>query len=207
MFASFEKFTNDSQTKFAVLTFPLLCDTMSVNTTQRKVQNRMKLIKTERLTLSPLSPADEKGLLSILADGDVQKTYMIPENATQAQMQRIAQRIIALSHDSAHFTRGIYLQDTLIGLVNDVEVTDDHMELGYAIHPAHWNRGYATEMLKAASQALFARGFSAVRAGAFSQNTASLRVMEKCGMKKLAETETITYRGAEHLCIYYALEK
>ena len=55
--------------------------------------------------------------------------------------------------------------------------------------------------------ALFSEGFSAVKAGAFSENAASIRVMEKCGMTKTGETEQIEYRGKTHTCVYYAIER
>ena len=46
-------------------------------------------------------------------------------------------------------------------------------------------------------------GFATVTAGAFEQNVASLRVMQKCGMVRLEKTDEIEYRGRVHTCIYY----
>ena len=54
---------------------------------------------------------------------------------------------------------------------------------------------------------LFSRGFEAVTAGAFSENAASLRVMQKCGMELQDFTEDIAYRGTTHKCIYYAIRR
>ena len=51
---------------------------------------------------------------------------------------------------------------------------------------------------------LFAKGFREVVCGAFEENTASLRVMEKAGMEKLDITESIEYRGKVHNCVYYS---
>jgi RimJ/RimL family protein N-acetyltransferase len=46
-----------------------------------------------------------------------------------------------------------------------------------------------------------------VTAGAFEDNLASLRVMEKCGMQPMEHTDTIEYRGCEHLCLYRAIDR
>ena len=51
---------------------------------------------------------------------------------------------------------------------------------------------------------LWRHGFRKVIAGAFEENRASLRVMEKCGMTLQPETEDIDYRGKIHRCVYYA---
>ena len=44
-----------------------------------------------------------------------------------------------------------------------------------------------------------------VRCGAFSENTASIRVMEKAGMVREDFTEDIEYRGIMHHCVYYSI--
>ena len=49
--------------------------------------------------------------------------------------------------------------------------------------------------------------FLEIITGAFEENTASIRVMEKCGMRKAAAEEDITYRGRNHHCVYYTIEK
>ena len=43
-------------------------------------------------------------------------------------------------------------------------------------------------------------------AGAFAENLSSIRVMEKCGMQKLAKRADIEYRGKLHRCVYYAVK-
>ena len=77
------------------------------------------------------------------------------------------------------------------------------IELGYVIHPDHHNRGYMTSALKLAVSDLFALGYQAVVCGAFEQNKASQRVMEKSGMVKMEKVDTVEYRGTTHICVYY----
>ena len=75
------------------------------------------------------------------------------------------------------------------------------------IHPDYQGRGYMTIALKLAIGELLKTGYQAVVCGAFAHNAASMRVMEKCGMTKLAYTDCVEYRGQTHHCIYYAAEK
>ena len=112
-------------------------------------------------------------------------------------------RIKELSENCTRLVYGIYLENELVGFMNDVEMDEGWVELGYVISPAHKNCGFATEALSALIDEAFRLGFSRVKTGAFSENAASMRVMEKCGMKKSSETEKIEYRGATHDCVYY----
>lgn len=90
----------------------------------------------------------------------------------------------------------------MIGFVNDCEIGDDEIEIGYVIHPQYQGRGYATEAVHAVIAELREMGFRKVTAGYFSENTASLRVMEKCGMQKTTITDEEDYRGKRHICKY-----
>ncbi len=164
----------------------------------------IKTIKTERLEIKPYSEKDRAQLVELLMNDDIKKTFMIPDFKTKEELHNMINKIeqYALSED--HFERGIYKNDCLIGFVNDVEIDNNTIELGYVIHPSYHNHGYATEMLRAVIDELLSNGFSTVIAGAFSENTASIRVMQKCGMKKLDKEDDIIYRGIKRQCVYYA---
>lgn len=164
----------------------------------------MQIIPTPRLTLRPLCPTDEGALLALFRHPAVGETYMVPELSDPQAAQRLFQRIMTLSLDDKHFVRAIDLQGQLIGLINDTEIIGTTMELGWVIHPDHQRRGYCTEAVSAALQALFAQGYTQITAGAFQHNAASLRVMQKCGMIPLDKEETIEYRGRTHLCVFRA---
>ncbi len=162
-------------------------------------------LKTERLRLAALRPQDAPALIALLTDPSVTETYMVPPLETPEAKERLFQRLKQLSEDPERFVYGIYLNDTAIGLLNETDRSGGEIELGCAIDPAHRDRGYASEAMRAAIKELLGLGFSAVRAGAFIENKASIRVMEKCGMQRTSETETITYRGREHTCCYYRI--
>ena len=73
----------------------------------------------------------------------------------------------------------------VIGLINQCNRTNKVMntiEVGYAIGKKYWNKGYATEAMKAMIDLLFEKGVHKVVACHITENKASGRVMEKCGM-------------------------
>ncbi len=165
------------------------------------------LIKTERLTLKPFEPEDKTALSEILLNEEIKKTYMIPDFENTEALDKMVNRFTELSRSDSRFVRGIYLKKALIGFVNDVGIDGGEIELGYVIHPAHWGRGYATEMLKAVLKLLCESGFSVIKTGAFSENPASIRVMEKSGMVRCAQTDELEYRGKKHVCVYFERRK
>lgn len=158
--------------------------------------------KTNRLTLHPMVPNDSEALSAILRSDVTKATYMVPDLDEQSGKQ-LALRIISLSLDRSRYVRGIYCGNDLIGFLNDVETTVESIELGWVIAPNKQNQGYCTEAVEAAISDLFSRGHTSVIAGAFSQNKASIRVMEKAGMQPIEKTEEIEYRGQTHKCVYF----
>ncbi len=164
-------------------------------------------ITTDRLTLRPFERGDERDMIAILKDDTVKKTYMIPDFADESEAVALFDKLMNRSLDGAHYVRGVFLNDKAIGFINDVAIDNGRVEIGYVIAPAHHNQGYCTEAVRAAIDDLFARGFDAVEAGAFPQNTASQRVMQKCGMTKIEKTERIAYRGRVYDCVFYEIRK
>ena len=155
------------------------------------------------IRLAPLRAADLETMLDILTNDCVKQTYMLPDFPSREDAVPLFQRLVGLSGDSRRFVRGIYADETLVGFLNDVEIENGAIELGYVIHPRFQGNGYATEALGIAIGELFRLGFQAVITGAFRQNAASIRVMEKNGMTRIEKAEPIEYRGKTHICVYY----
>ena len=165
------------------------------------------MLQTKRLVLKPYSDTDRAGMLRLLTDEMIRKTFMIPDFGSAADADAMFEKLKAWSLCDTHYERGIYLEGQLIGFINDVEIDGPNIEVGYVIHPAHHNQGFATEALSAAIRDLFDKGYSRVKAAAFWDNTASRRVMEKCGMRLTAQTGSVTYHGKLQECVYYAIDK
>lgn len=165
----------------------------------------IKTVTTPRLTLRPFEKKDEAAAAQILCNDRVKQTYMLPD-LDEAGAKKLFEHFVKLSRQEDRFVRAVCLEGALIGWLNDTEISGDSMELGWVIHPDFWNRGYATEAVRAAIEALHREGFGCVYAGAFAENPASIRVMQKAGMHLLDKTEDLEYRGKLHHCVYYGAQ-
>lgn len=159
------------------------------------------------MELKIITEAEKDIMLDLLTDDSIKQTYMLPDFESRETSIPLFQRLCALSKDKTHFVRGIFTDGKLVGFLNDVEIENGTIELGYVIHPDHWGKGYATAALKVAITQLFDLGYHMVLAGAFAENPASLRVMEKAGMRKISKTDTIEYRGVLHSCVYCQIDR
>ena len=157
-------------------------------------------IVTERLTLRPYRAEDRERLAEMLRNPEITKTFMVPDYPEKAQYDALADRLIKMSGDTVHLEYGVYLDGYMIGFVNDCGYDGDTIELGYVIDPAFRGHGYAPEAVRAVIGEIREMGFKKVVAGYFEGNTASLRVMEKCGLRPNGHTEEEEYRGRTYLC-------
>ena len=165
------------------------------------------MLITERLVIRAISGDDQEAMIRLFTDDIVKKTYMLPDFQVKEQAIRLFERLRELSFSKERYVRGVYLENNLIGIVNDTGIEGKKLEVGYAFLPEYYNQGYATEMLKAVIDDLFQKGFEEILAGAFEKNVASQRVMQKAGMKLIDMTEEIEYRGETHHCVFYAITK
>lgn len=155
------------------------------------------------LKLRGFLPTDQTRILETVTSTKVNQTYMLPDFEKPEDAIPLFERLSKLSMDSSRFVRCIDVDGRAVGFLNDVEIKDGSIELGYVIHPDFHNRGYMTRALIAAIEELFTLNYERVVCGAFEGNKASQRVMEKAGMTKIDFTEIIEYRDKQHLCVYY----
>lgn len=160
-------------------------------------------MKKENIYLHEIRPENEDSVLDILTSDIVKQTYMLPDYEYREAALPQFHRLMELSKDNKRYVRGIYLDTKLIGFLNDVENKNQIIELGYAVHPDFHGQGYMTAALKLAIDELFKIGYRQIITGAFEQNRASIRVMEKAGMSRLDKIDLIEYRGRTHECVYY----
>ncbi len=165
------------------------------------------MLKTERLVIKAYADDDQAAMTALLTDARIKKTYMIPDLHTLEETAAVFEKLKRHSHSEEHYEKGIFADGGLIGFVNDVVMAGDQIEVGYAIHPDHWNRGFATEALLAVIDDLFSKGYREITAAAFTANMASRRVMEKCGMRQTGEKSAIKYQGRLQECVHYSIKK
>jgi len=161
------------------------------------------MIQTKRLVLKRYDDKDQDAMLLLLTNDVVKQTYMLPDFKAKEDAIPLFKRIQKNALLGDRIDRGIYLEGKLIGFTNAVEIKDKRIEVGYVINPEYHNQGYATEMLDRLIEELFKMGYIEVVTGAFVENIASRRVMEKCGMNLMELEEEIEYRGIVHQCVYY----
>ena len=163
-------------------------------------------VKTERLELKAIREESLDALVALATDEMVREFYMFPDFPDRAAAEAMARRLMKLSEGNDRIMVGIYLGEQFTGILNQVEVVDGTIELGYALLPRFQKRGICTEALTGAIGWCLENGFREVICGAFDGNAASFRVMQKSGMTLLDRTDEIDYRGKRHLCRYYGTQ-
>lgn len=83
---------------------------------------------------------------------------------------------------------GIELRETgeLIGMIDVVGYHHGRPVIGYCSAPAHWNKGYMTEALRAVTEELFRLGHEEIVIEAVKENIGSNRVIQKAGFEQVA---------------------
>lgn len=161
-------------------------------------------IQTKRLELKALREKDHDRMIYLLTCQDIKKTYMLPDFESKKEVSTFFRKIKEISLDDCLYFVGIFFHDQVIGFMNEVERKDRCIELGYVIDPVFQNKGFASEALNGMIHKMFDLGFKEVVCGAFDDNDASIRVMEKCGMVKMNRFDEIEYQGKFHHCVYYS---
>ncbi len=145
-------------------------------------------LETERLKFRKLTIRDT---------GDVFEYASVPEVSlyvTWSPHRTIADTKSFLKHMLFQYEKGIpsswgiELKETgkLIGTGGYLWWSTEHSkaEVGYVISDKYWNKGYMTEALKKILQFGFeTMNLERIEARCFTENKASERVMQKCGMK------------------------
>ncbi len=130
---------------------------------------------------------------------------MLPDFDNEEGYIKLFENFKKISKNPLRFLKGIYLDGVIIGFINEVEKNEESIELGYVISPKHKGKGFATEALDKSINYLLSIGYKEIICGAFEDNLASIRVMQKVGMKKYLKTDKIEYRGKTHNCVYYGI--
>src|SRR5436305_12592885 len=170
-------------------------------------------LETERLVLRPFADADLDDLHRIYGDEEVMR-YLYHEPRSRDDARALLERKIAGDElraeddwlSAAAVTRdgGRFVGDVSLHWVSEVHKTG---EIGFAFDPAAQGRGYATESARAFLRVAFEEfGLHRVIGRAEARNVASLRVLEKLGMRQeahLVENEWV--KGEWQSEVVYAM--
>jgi ribosomal-protein-alanine N-acetyltransferase len=151
-------------------------------------------ILTPRLRLRPLCEKDIEELASLDADSEVMRGssgFAIPRN--RVGTVEWLQQTLSISTKDAGLTfrvdarvSGVFLGRC--GL--RPEEGSGETELAYAFAQAAWGRGIATESASVVVERGFESGLTRIVGSALAANLASLRVLEKIGMRRTQEDLT-----------------
>ena len=152
---------------------------------ERTVSSDMPSIETDRLLLRMIRADDLDHLASLLSDPDVVKYVGDGQPAGRDEAERALESII--KHWQTHgFGRWAVVDKSsgeFIGF-GGLRSLFGTPEVVYHLAKAHWGKGYATELARAAVQFGFAeRGFDRIVAITKPQNAASIHVMDKLGLR------------------------
>jgi [ribosomal protein S5]-alanine N-acetyltransferase len=147
------------------------------------------------LRLRPCELADLDALHALFTDPEVRRFLWDDRVITRGETAGVIEASVA-SFASRGFGQWLAFPgegDALVGF-SGLRLVDGttHVELLYALAPLHWGRGLASEAAHAVLQHGFATlGMSRILARADAPNAASIRVMQRLGMR-------FERRGLEH---------
>ena len=145
---------------------------------------------TPSLELRPFTDADATAMHRIYSDPVVMRYVATGPAANLAATERLLNDYSVHQRAQGFSFWGVRERTTgtLIGDAGLYRTPAGEVELGYTLGYAWWGRGYATEAARAWLDAAFGElGLDEVVALAEPANGASLRVLEKAGMRRVGE--------------------
>jgi len=148
---------------------------------------------TPRLSIRPLTGADRADIFAVFAAPEVMRFWNSAPPRDLVEAGEWATYLEDMQHrlGYAQWRVAERATDRLVGIAG-LQPLDDgpEVEVTYALLPAAWGRGYATEAAAAALRFAFEEaGLPCVVGIAKPGNTASLDVLRKLGMRPLGEAE------------------
>jgi ribosomal-protein-alanine N-acetyltransferase len=158
------------------------------------------IFETERLYVTKWKPNDLAALHELYNDPAIRE--FISPKLTLEETQQIFENQLSLYHSQFPFGRYFIAQkrsDKFIGLLLLKEDnTKSGVEIGYSLIKNEWQKGYATEIVKAAVNWIFQQDrFVSVSAVTELINEKSTNVLLKCGFQ--SQKVFIEYSSTKHL--------
>jgi RimJ/RimL family protein N-acetyltransferase len=152
---------------------------------ERSTVEHPRELRTARLLLRPFAVEDGVGLARVLSDNEAAQFIGGAKSEEEARKSAIRMRD-AFVHRGWGTLAVIPIEGgTCIGYcgVRPLACTAD-VELAFALDRAFWRQGYATEAATAVMDAAFKfLPFTSIVGTVYPDNAASLRVLEKLGLK------------------------
>lgn len=170
-----------------------------------------KILESNRLILRPMELSDKVAIFNnICHDKDVIKYYLMGYKETLDEFD-FAKLVNFYKQNKMYYLAVVEKESNnvigMIHLCNLPSVKTPNVEIGYAYGKKYWNKGYATEALNTFIEFLKTKEVHRICAGHLKENTASGRVMQKCGMEyECTKKEEIFYNNRYYdVCYYYLI--
>lgn len=174
-----------------------------------------KTIETQKLILRRFKMEDAQDMYNNWAsDNEVTKYLTWPTHTSIEISKLVLAGWIEQYNDVQKYEWAIQLKETgsvigSIGLLN-IDNQNENCEIGYCISRQHWGKGITTEAAKAVLKfGIKEVGFERITGRHDCENTASGRVMQKCGLKYEGVLRRINKNSKGELvdCTYYSILK
>ena len=149
----------------------------------------LPVLETEHLMLRPVKRSDARDIYAYASDPEVARYVLWDPHRSVSDTRTYIRYIRSLYIHGMPGSWAVELRSSghVIGTVGFMyySETNASAEAGYSFAREHWNRGYATEALRAVIASVFSSlSLNRLEAQHDIRNPASGRVMEKSGMKK-----------------------
>ncbi|MCY3647811.1 MAG: GNAT family N-acetyltransferase [Chloroflexi bacterium] len=141
-------------------------------------------LRTRRLLLRPFGMADVDDMFANASDPEWGRYIQVPAPYTPRDAEKFVARVV-LTDPEDNLRWALVHEGRVAGNLDLTPGPEGVAELGYALARPVWGQGLATEAARAALAYGFeSLGLVRIFAYAVSTNAASLRVLEKLGMKR-----------------------
>ena len=155
--------------------------------TPQEFFSRLPVIETERLMLRKMTMRDAPDLYRYCRDKEVARHVLWDAHTSLLETRAYVRFLLYQYRNGEPGSWGIVLKETgrVVGTIGYMNYSADNstVEIGYSLSREQWGKGLMTEALNAVIGGTFrVLSLHRIEAMHFTDNPASGRVMEKCGM-------------------------
>ncbi len=171
-------------------------------------------LATDRLALVHIETHHTESFFEIMSRDEVTKYYGMSSITEIGQAENIIESFRQTFESGRGIRWGIVIKETgaFIGTVglNNLNLKGKKAEIGFELHPSHWNKGYVSEAVKEVLAYCFGElGLFRMGAVTFPENGASIALLQKLGFEKEGVLRGYLYQdGRSHdACMFSLLAK
>lgn len=159
------------------------------------------ILETQRLTLTPLAPADAPLVHPIMADPDVMAHWDVAEIEDPDVVNQVLDSQMAAMGEERAFYWAMRLtgDGTFLGLcdLSDIDWRHHRAEVGFILGKDSWGQGYAYEAMQAVMNFAVTQGIQRLWARTHVGNESSEKLLTKLGFEQEGYLRGHVDRGGE----------